>query len=54
MPKTTKTKTVPGDPVDAVYGILSLDISTDEAIRVLRGEPHDTPIVPVGTGESRE
>ncbi|HUB37004.1 MAG TPA: AbrB/MazE/SpoVT family DNA-binding domain-containing protein [Solirubrobacteraceae bacterium] len=35
------TKTVPGDgdPVDAVYGILSLDVSTDEAIRTLRGEP---------------
>ena len=35
------TKTVPGsgDPVDAVYGILSLDVSTDEAIRALRGEP---------------
>jgi prephenate dehydrogenase len=34
-------KTVPGsgDPVDAVYGILSLDVSTDEAIRALRGEP---------------
>jgi antitoxin PrlF len=34
------TKAVPGDdPVDAVYGILSLDLSTDEAIRALRGEP---------------
>jgi AbrB family looped-hinge helix DNA binding protein len=35
------TKTVPGDgdPVDAVYGILSLDVSTDEAIRAMRGEP---------------
>jgi antitoxin PrlF len=36
------TKTVPGgggDPVAAVYGILSLDTSTDEAIRALRGEP---------------
>jgi AbrB family looped-hinge helix DNA binding protein len=34
------TKTVPDDdPVDAVYGILSLDPSTDEAIRALRGEP---------------
>jgi antitoxin PrlF len=27
------------DPVDAVYGILSLDVSTDEAIRALRGRP---------------
>jgi antitoxin PrlF len=35
------TKTVPGDgdPVAAVYGILHLDVSTDEAIRALRGEP---------------
>jgi antitoxin PrlF len=35
------TKTVPGDgdPVDAVYGILRLDVSTDEAVRALRGEP---------------
>lgn len=33
------TKTVPGDPVDAVYGILSLDVSTDETIGALRGEP---------------
>jgi AbrB family looped-hinge helix DNA binding protein len=31
------TKVVPGDPVAAVYGILSLDVSTDEAIRELRG-----------------
>lgn len=28
-----------GDPVDAAYGILSPGVSTDEAIRVLRGEP---------------
>jgi AbrB family looped-hinge helix DNA binding protein len=28
-----------GDPVDAVYGVLSLDVSTDEAIGALRGEP---------------
>jgi antitoxin PrlF len=27
------------DPVDAVYGILSLDESTDDAVRALRGEP---------------
>ncbi len=34
------TKTLGGgDPVDAAYGILSLDVSTDEAIRALRGEP---------------
>ncbi len=34
------TKTLPGDgdPVAAVYGILSLDVSSDEAIRALRGE----------------
>jgi antitoxin PrlF len=33
------TKTVGGgDPVSAVYGILSLDVSSDEAIRALRGE----------------
>jgi AbrB family looped-hinge helix DNA binding protein len=35
------TKTVPGedDPVDTVYGILNLDVSTDEAIQAMRGEP---------------
>jgi antitoxin PrlF len=35
------TKTVPGDgdPVDAVFGILNPGVSTDEAIRALRGEP---------------
>jgi AbrB family looped-hinge helix DNA binding protein len=32
-------KATGGDPVDAVYGILNLDVSTDEAIRALRGEP---------------
>jgi antitoxin PrlF len=33
------TKTVHGeDPVAAVYGILSLPLSTDEAVRALRGE----------------
>jgi antitoxin PrlF len=32
-------KATGGDPVDAVYGILRLDASTDEAIRALRGEP---------------
>jgi antitoxin PrlF len=34
-------KTVPGDgdPVAAVYGILHLDVSADEAIQALRGEP---------------
>jgi antitoxin PrlF len=31
------TKAVPGDPVAAVYGILKLDVSTDETIRELRG-----------------
>jgi AbrB family looped-hinge helix DNA binding protein len=33
------TKAVAGDPVDAAYGILSLDTGTDEAIRRLRGRP---------------
>jgi antitoxin PrlF len=35
------TKTAPGDgdPVDAVFGILDLDVSTDEAIRAMRGDP---------------
>lgn len=35
------TKAVPGerDPVASVYGILRLDVSTDEAVRALRGEP---------------
>jgi antitoxin PrlF len=35
------TKAVPGgdDPVEAVYGILSLDSSTDETISALRGDP---------------
>jgi antitoxin PrlF len=33
------TKTVPGDPVAAVYGILGAARSTDEAIRALRGSP---------------
>jgi antitoxin PrlF len=35
------TKAAPGggDPVDAVYGILSLAASTDEMILNLRGEP---------------
>jgi antitoxin PrlF len=34
------TKTAPGDgdPVDAVYGILDLDVSVDEAIRAMRGD----------------
>jgi antitoxin PrlF len=31
------TKAIPGDPVAAVYGILDLDVSTDETIRELRG-----------------
>jgi antitoxin PrlF len=31
------TKAVPGDPVAAVYGILDLKVSTDEAIDALRG-----------------
>jgi antitoxin PrlF len=35
------TKTSPGDddPVEAVLGILNLDVSTDEAIRAMRGDP---------------
>jgi AbrB family looped-hinge helix DNA binding protein len=35
------TKTVPGDgdPVDAVLGILNPGVSTDEAIRAMRGHP---------------
>ncbi len=35
------TKTIVGDrdPVDTVYGILSPSLSTDEAIRALRGQP---------------
>jgi AbrB family looped-hinge helix DNA binding protein len=34
------TKTVPGDgdPVDAVLGILDLDVSVDEAINAMRGD----------------
>lgn len=35
----TKTVAGDGDPVASVYGILSLDVSSDEAIRVLRGVP---------------
>jgi antitoxin PrlF len=35
----TKTAPSDGDPVDAVYGILSLGVSTEGAIRALRGEP---------------
>lgn len=27
------------DPVEAVYGILTLDQSTDDTLRALRGEP---------------
>ncbi len=27
------------EPVDTVYGTLSLDVSTDEVIRALRDEP---------------
>ncbi|MGI8413387.1 MAG: AbrB/MazE/SpoVT family DNA-binding domain-containing protein [Solirubrobacteraceae bacterium] len=27
------------DPVEAVYGILSLDQSTDDTLRALRGDP---------------
>ncbi|MGH2865792.1 MAG: AbrB/MazE/SpoVT family DNA-binding domain-containing protein [Solirubrobacteraceae bacterium] len=33
-------KTADRDPVAAAYGILSLDQSTDEALRALRGEPN--------------
>jgi antitoxin PrlF len=35
------TKTIPGgdDPVDAVFGILDLDVGIDEAIRAMRGDP---------------
>ena len=34
------TKAIPGDgdPIDAVYGTLSLDIGTDEAIQAMRGD----------------
>ncbi len=31
------TKAVPNDPVAAAYGILDLEVSTDEAIDALRG-----------------
>lgn len=31
-------KATDGDPVQAVYGILNLDQSTDDALRALRGE----------------
>ncbi len=31
-------KTTGADPVEAVYGILSLNVNTDEAICTLRGE----------------
>jgi hypothetical protein len=27
------------DPVDAVSGIVDLDVSTDEALRAMRGDP---------------
>jgi hypothetical protein len=33
----TRTHQEP-DPVDMVYGTLSLDVSTDEAVQALRGE----------------
>ena len=33
------TKAQAGDPVDAVYGILGVGVSTDEQIRALRGTP---------------
>jgi AbrB family looped-hinge helix DNA binding protein len=35
----TKTILGGGDPVDAVYGMLGSDSSTDEMIRTLRGQP---------------
>ncbi len=35
----TKTVTGGGDPVDAVFGILDLDVGIDEAIRAMRGDP---------------
>lgn len=35
----TKTMLGGGDPVDAVYGMLGSDSSTDEMIRALRGQP---------------
>ncbi|HEY2535998.1 MAG TPA: AbrB/MazE/SpoVT family DNA-binding domain-containing protein [Solirubrobacteraceae bacterium] len=35
----TKTVLGGGDPVDAAYGILGFDSSTDETIRALRGQP---------------
>ena len=38
-PAATKTAHVEGDPVDAVTGIIELDVSTDEAIRAMRGDP---------------
>jgi hypothetical protein len=38
----TRTRQEP-DPVDAVYGTLSLDVNTDEAVRALRGEPIPDP-----------
>jgi antitoxin PrlF len=34
----TKTARSDGDPVDAVLGILNFDVSTDEAIRAMRGD----------------
>lgn len=35
------TKAAPGedDPVDALYGVLDLRMSTDQAIEALRGDP---------------
>lgn len=33
------SKVSPQDPVDSVYGILSLENSTDEILTSLRGEP---------------
>jgi antitoxin PrlF len=35
----TKTAPADADPVEAVFGILSLDVSIDEAIRAMRGDP---------------
>ena len=33
------SKVSPQDPVESVYGILSLELSTDEILASLRGEP---------------
>jgi antitoxin PrlF len=35
----TKAAPAHADPVEAVFGILSLDVGIDEAIRAMRGDP---------------